>query len=979
LALGGTASAEENKKFSRPSERRGEDRDDSEQIEQRRRWFIESRGLDRQPNAGAERARAARELKEQVRARAIQFGPGEVWQPLGPSSMKMGTWAMGRVSGRTNVIVPHPADENTVYFGAAAGGVWKTTDAGASWTPLFDQVGTLPIGSIFVEPSAPNNVWVGTGDKNAGDCADYFGQGVFLSQDGGTTWAAMNGNGATAMRLSVVNAVAVQPTNPDVVLAGGSGTCNGTGPSLSGPGMFRSTDRGVTWARVLNVSIEDIVFVPGSATVYASAPNSGVYKSTDGGATWSLASNGMNPSGVRMRLAMAPSNSNILYVLIGRNPDRSDVYRTTDGAATWSLRKNSACAVDEQCGYNQAIAVHPTDPNTLLMGTIRPAMSTDGGATFNLLTDSWGDSQQVHQDIQVVLFSKNNGNRFWIGSDGGLWRTDDNGATFVNMNSNLNVTQFYDIAVHPTNSDIVYGGAQDNSCSSRNASLVWDLTVVTGDGLMSALDPTNPNIVFHAMYPTDAGFPQILRSTTGGAENSFSDLETTGLVVPPKFPWKTSLAVAGNFIFVASQVVYRGVTSANPMAWTRISNDLLSTVSVITPMQQGAMIPTFVGTSGGRIYYSADAAIANPVFTDVTGNYPGVAGVTDNTVSDVAMTPGNPQRVFITRSGFGASRLYRSTTGGTTWTAVGSGLPPVPANSVAIDPLNNQRIFVGTDVGVYESIDGGDTFFAFSLGLPLGVVVTDLEVDDMPHFLHAGTYGRGAWKVALQGGTTGGTSGMNFTYTASNTNSATQNTANKLIALTAGQTLTLGTCGVTGALFSGDTVLRLFNPSGVEVTSSDDACGGQGSNFTYTVPVGAGGNYELRAGCFSNTSCSGTAVWTLTAGGGGGTPSTGSFPYNASNTASATQNTTNQNVAAAAAQVITVGTCGMTGASSTGDTYLRLMGPSGAEVASNDDGCGSQSSKLTYTVPTGKSGTYSIRAGCYSSNTCSGTVVWTVQ
>jgi uncharacterized protein YgiB involved in biofilm formation len=959
LALGGTAWAEEEEEYSRPSERRGKNRDDSYQIEQRRRWFVESRGLDRQPNAQAERAQAARELKEQVRARTLMLGPGEVWQSIGPSSMQMGSWVMGRVSGRTNVIVPHPTDENTVYFGAAAGGVWKTTDAGASWTPLFDQVGTLPIGSIFVEPSAPNNVWVGTGDKNGGGCAGYFGQGVFLSQDGGSTWTAKNGSGTATMPLSIVNAVAVQPTNTNVVLAGGAGTCSSTG-SLSGQGMFRSTDRGATWTRVLSYNVEDIVFVPGSSTVYAAAPGSGVYKSTDGGATWTISISGMTVSGTRMRLAMAPSNSNVLYVLQGGN-----VYRSLDGAATWTLRSSAAC--EGQCTYNQAISVHPTNTDSILVGTIRPSLSTDGGATYTFLTTGWGSGQKVHQDIHVVLFSKTNGNRFWIGGDGGLWRTDDNGVNFTNMNSNLNVTQFYDIAVHPTNSDIVFGGAQDNSSLSRNSSIVWNLTQVTGDGFMNALDPTNPNIVFQTSYPS-GGFPKILRSTTGGGAGTFSYLPDTGLTSSSNFPWVTPLAVASNSIFVASDVVYRGVTSANPFSWTAISGNI-GRVSVITPMQQGAMIPTFVGTSAGRIYSSADAAIASPTFTDVTGNYPG------GTVSDVAMTPGNPQRVFITRSGFGASRLYRSTTGGTTWTAVGSGLPNVPANTVAIDPLDTQRIFVGTDVGVYESTDGGDNFIAFSAGLPLGLVVTDLEVDDSPHFLHAGTYGRGAWKVALVGGgTTPG--GNTFSYTAANTTSATVNTANKVIALTAGQVLTLGTCGVTGSSFSGDTYLRLFNPSGTEVTSNDDACGGQGSNFTYTASVS--GNFELRAGCFSSGSCSGTVAWTLT-GGTTPAPSSGSFAYSGSNTASATQNTTDRSITAAAAQVISVGTCDMTGASATGDTYLRLLGPSGAEVTSNDDACGSASSKLTYTVPSGGSGTYVIRAGCYSSNTCNGTVVWTVQ
>ncbi|WP_375772477.1 hypothetical protein NR798_16835 [Archangium gephyra] len=215
-------------------------------------------------------------------------------------------------------------------------------------------------------------------------------------------------------------------------------------------------------------------------------------------------------------------------------------------------------------------------------------------------------------------------------------------------------------------------------------------------------------------------------------------------------------------------------------------------------------------------------------------------------------------------------------------------------------------------------------------------------------------------------------------YSASNTSSATMNTVNQGIALTAGQTLTLGTCGVTGASYSGDTYLRLYNPSGTQVAYSDDACGGTGSNFTYTVPAGTAGTYQLRAGCYSSGSCSGTVAWTIS-GGTSLPPSSGTtLTYSAGNTNSAQANTVNQTIALAQGQTITVGTCGVAGASFTGDTYLRLYGLTGYQVAANDNACGGAGSSITYTVPIGGAGYYELRAGCYSSGSCSGTVVWTV-
>jgi PKD repeat protein len=711
----------------------GEGREESWQIEQRTLWFERSRDLRRNPNAGRERAASVEALKiERATNDRLRSLAGETWEPVGPSSMTMTDWVMGKVSGRLNAVTPVPGNEDTVYVGAAAGGVWKTTNGGGSWTPVFDQVGTLPIGAVTLDPANSNAVWVGTGDKNGGGCAGYFGQGVFLSEDAGATWNARNGAGATAMPLSIVNAVAVQPTNSNVILAGGAGTCGATG-GLTGAGVFRSTDRGLTWARVLSNNVEDIIFVPGTSTVYAGLIGTGVSRSTDGGATWSSVSTGLNASGSRMRLSMAPSNSNTLYALVG-----SRLYRTTDGGTSWTQTNGAAC--EGQCTYNLTLAVHPTDPATILLGTIRHHRSTNGGTALTAMTSTWGTSQKVHQDTHVVRYSQSNPNRFWVGTDGGLWRTDNGGVSYVNMNANLNITQFYDIAVHPTDVNIVFGGAQDNGSSGRRTSLQWGLTFASGDGFMNAVDPTTPSRVFQTSYPS-GNFPTIVRSNASGSLGSFELVPTTGMTASSTFPWVTPMAIAGNLLFASSNTLYRTTTSGS--SWTAVSPNMATAASVVTPQLIGVLMPTYVGTSGGRIYFSPDASIPTPTFTNVTGDYPG------GTVSDVAMDPTNAQRVFITRAGFGASRLYRSTTGGTTWTAAGAGLPNVPANSVVVDPLNTNRLFVATDIGVYESTDSGDNFSAYSAGLPLGVVVSDLEIDDSPHVLTAGTYSRGAWRVVL--------------------------------------------------------------------------------------------------------------------------------------------------------------------------------------------------------------------------------------
>ncbi|HZI14810.1 MAG TPA: serine protease [Myxococcus sp.] len=219
-----------------------------------------------------------------------------------------------------------------------------------------------------------------------------------------------------------------------------------------------------------------------------------------------------------------------------------------------------------------------------------------------------------------------------------------------------------------------------------------------------------------------------------------------------------------------------------------------------------------------------------------------------------------------------------------------------------------------------------------------------------------------------------------YTYTASNTNSAQQNTVNKVVALTAGQKLTVATCGVTGATFTGDTYLRLSTTAGAEVASNDDACGGRGSSFSYTAATA--GNFEIRAGCYSSGSCGGTVVYTIE----NGTPpppgSTGSYAFSTTNTNGAQRNTVNRDVTLTAGQTLKLSTCPamLAGAAGTGDTYLRLFTSTGVQVGSNDDyaSCGTLS-YITYTVPAGAGGTYQLRAGCYANNTCSGTVAWSIQ
>ena len=729
----------------------GDRRDgEEEQIRRRVEWFVESRGLDRVHRADLRRRQAV--LQAKIMSKTETPAGIQPWRLMGPESMTMLDWVMGPVAGRVSALAVHPTNEDVIYLGAASGGLWKTINGGASWMPIFDDIGTQTIGTIRIDPASPDTVWVGTGEQGQ-NCWSYFGMGLFRSTDGGATFEEVNGSGGATLDLSYITSIVLLSGDPQVVLVGGETYCD-DGNWIYG-GLYRSTDGGAAWTEVMDGAVTDMVVSPGEPDVVFAAmgrwvqPSNGLYRSTDDGLTWSRLTAGLPAQGStgRSRLAVAPGDEQILYALMNET-EGVGLFRSDDRGENWSRRNSDVC--DGQCSYNLVLAVHPTEPSTLLTGTIKFFRSTDGGVSLAPLIDGWGHTQKVHQDTHVLVWSKTDGNRFWVGGDGGLWRSDDGGSTFTNLNANLNITQFYDIEVHPVDPATLYGGSQDNSSSASFADPHWNTTIVTGDGFMNVVDPADPETVIQSSYPWD-GYPNLFFSVAGGAPGSFSWLPVDGLTQFEPWPWVTPLVAAdagpatATSLFVASNHVYRSDFDSLGN-WVKISGNLPGasvSLSVLTPVVDEDTIVLYAGSSNGRIWRTDDALAISPTWVEVTGDYPG------SKVTDIAADPDDPQRVFVTRGEFDASRLYRSTAGGGVWEAVGAGLPGAPANTVAIDPRSTLRVFVGTDVGVFVSNNGGDSFVAAMDGLPLGAVVTDLEIDDDPYVLTAGTYGRGAWQTAL--------------------------------------------------------------------------------------------------------------------------------------------------------------------------------------------------------------------------------------
>ncbi|HEX4826274.1 MAG TPA: hypothetical protein VFV19_18385 [Candidatus Polarisedimenticolaceae bacterium] len=721
--------------------------DEEERIQRRHDWFFSTRraGVASAAEMAALRAAAVLDTHRALRAQATRRERGveaaqNFWVAKGPSPSTFGGWTFGNVAGRIASLAKDPVT-GRLWVGTASGGVWRSDNDGLSWTSAFDSAGTMTVGTVAIDPHDSNVVWVGTGENNQG-CESYFGIGLLRSTDGGLTWEARNGSGASTLQdLSSFANVVVDPRDSAHLVTGGriAGCTSGT----EGNGaIYTSGDAGLTWTqRLANTSVYEIEQDPTVQSTFWAATSRGIYKSIDNAVTWVLqtASGLPNGSTGTTELAIAPSASGTVYALFG-SPNA--LWRTTDGGATWAVRSTGSNACDGQCDYNMVLRVHRTNPNIVLRGTIKIWKSTDGALTWSDMSNGWGSSQKVHQDMHELLMDAADPNTFYAGGDGGLWKTSDLGATFTNKNGNMNITQFYAVGVDASNTDVICGGAQDNSSLVRTSSDVWDLQAVTGDGFVCHIDPFQSNVAYITSYPS-GGYPSVSRSTTG-VLGSYAGITGagSGIIGGDRINWVTPYIVdplQPQRLFLGTHRVYR--SDDRGTTWTQVGPaDLTGGSGTILTVEVNRIHDEVVysGSDSGRVWRSADAGLT---WTDLSSGLPG------RSINDLGADPSDPGRVLATLGGFNGPHLYEWRSG-IGWTSTGSGLPNVPANTVLL--LTASDVLVGTDVGIFRSADGGATFVPYMNGLPEGLVVTDLEYNASQSVVTAATYGRGAWQVAVE-------------------------------------------------------------------------------------------------------------------------------------------------------------------------------------------------------------------------------------
>lgn len=697
-----------------------------------------------------------------------KLATSDLWTNIGPKAIDMSSsfipyW--GNVSGRVRGLDVHPTDPNIVYIGAAAGGIWKTTDGGTTWADKSGGLSRLTFGSIAIDPNNTNTVYAGTGETRwLFNNVTYEGNGLYKSTDGGDTWTHITSGFGAETQFSDIE---VNPSDSNILLASlGSGNWNNGFPTNEG--VWRSIDAGASWTRTLNVDDAfDVAFHPSSSLLaYAACGNQsasgGFYRSTDGGATWTQSNTGL-PSATligRMQFDLSTSSPLTIYSLIynnsasfsGRN---SAAYKSIDGGINWSQISSGVLlsgtydgiSVSDQGSYDLCLSVHPTNPNIVCFGNVEVSRTTDGSiisfvrnpAGYLSGTSAW--DCYSHVDIHKIHFAPSDGNIVYLGCDGGVYKSTDAGATWASLNNDINTIQFYRVASHPTNSSILFGGAQDNgNFSTSDKGLTNWVFETSGDGMECFVDYNDPNYVFMSTQ-----FGRLYRSTNAGITWSTILSGGTNAWIAPYWQHPSDF----NKVYAAvDRKIYRSTDRG--ATWSALSSNL--TTNRVTCVTQSTV--TVANMMAVSSYYTTTPDVdkstnEGSTWTDITANVTS-AGFSGTNIQRVVADPVDANTFYITRASYGGGQVIKTTDFGATWTNVSGNLPSVPVNDLFIDPANTSHLYAGNDFGVYWSNDGGSTWTKLSNGMPF-VPVHDFSFFDngSVRFLRAATHGRGVYELNI--------------------------------------------------------------------------------------------------------------------------------------------------------------------------------------------------------------------------------------
>ncbi len=637
------------------------------------------------------------------------------WFSLGPANF----------AGRMLDIEFDPTNANILYAGAAGGGIWKSTNGGLAWTALDDELPTLAVGAIAVVPSNPNIVVIGTGEATNNIDAVY-GVGILRSTDGGATWNTTNVTATVANR----NGFHAMEANPftDVILA-----CD-----LNG--VWRSSDQGATWTQVrTGGEFTDIKWKPGSADVcyvvrISESTTGRIFRSTDGGVTWGGASAG-TPNNLlwgKTRLSVTAANPEYVYAVFSHQQTLAllEVSRTTDSGVSWTARTTVDPGIGGQCWYNLTAQADPNDASRLFMGGTPLFRSNNGGTSFT------GIAGNVHVDHHGSAYRPGFDDNLFVASDGGIWESTDDGTTWLDRNVGLVTYQFYDICVSPPDPLRSWGGTQDNGTDRWLNSTTW-LNGLGADGMVCNGHPTDANIVYGEIQ-----FGDHRKSINGGANGTWFSINNG---ITGSGNWVTPVEIDptdGNHLYTATSTgTFR--TTDGGSNWVNVSANAFASYS-ISPVDGNLVW----GIAQAQASYSTDDGATWNVSAPIT--FPVGSGIR------IHAHPTDYNSALATFGSYNVNNRHVALTTdlGASWTDVTGDFPSQPVTAVEIDPQSPSTWYIGTDMGVWVSANGGVNWFPFETGFP-NAVVADLEIQDSGRKLRAGTHGRGMWEVTIPDAATG--------------------------------------------------------------------------------------------------------------------------------------------------------------------------------------------------------------------------------
>jgi PKD repeat protein len=664
---------------------------------------------------------AAKQMRNASIARELR---STNWSFVGPTGAPQNGGA-----GRLNFVRFDPNNNSIIYVGAPAGGLWKTTNGGVSWTCLTDYLPIIGCSDLAIDPGNTQVLYLGTGDNDGGDMPSL---GVLKSTDGGITWNSTGMNFNIIQNRKVARLI-IDPSNTNIVYCGTSA------------GIYKTYDAGANWSQVTGSGIQDMEMKPGDPqTLYACRGS--FIKTTNGGATWTTVTSGLPQSNQVSRLAIAVTKDdpNYVYVVAGNGNTQGfeGIYLSTNSGQSFTPRANSPNLLgwdpsggdtDGQAWYDLAIAVAPYNKDVVVVGGVNVWRSDDGGFTWNLNAHWYGGGgvPYVHADIHALEFLPGATSTLYVGCDGGIFMTNDDGASYTDLSNNLCIAQIYKMGQSVSDPQTVITGHQDNGTNLKVPSA--ETNVLGGDGMDCFIDRVSDFNLFGSIYYGDYYKSNDGGQNWGGCTNGLSG--NFGWVSP----WKQD-PVDPNKIYCGSDQLFVSTTQGN--SWTQ-----MGTLSNGGPLVEFEIAPSNTQyiylTNGSTLWRTTNAGGS---YTNITSpiNTSGAA------IQNIAVSPYDENMVWVCLAGYtNNSKVFFSSDAGTTWINISYGLPNIPANAIkAIPNTGNNLVFVGMDAGVYYRHDNSNGWQPYFSALPLAPI-SDLEVYEATMTLRASTYGRGVWEVGI--------------------------------------------------------------------------------------------------------------------------------------------------------------------------------------------------------------------------------------